>query len=545
MVEGAASCVTLEVELADGATHHGSACPDSSGAAQFALPLPLSGSGSSGQPGRILVRQAPSASGAPGRLWQQLIATAPSVHLSIDMRQAEVVPPLPAPAPTIPAAVRELAEPAPTCTHPSQPPRCCTDLEDAADRSFPAYQSLAFPAPTCLAPQPSSPPSTAALPSIQQPRLGMLAGLAAACAVQAVAIAVLLARQCSSGSPVMTSATGGQQTAEEAAAPVRRRTALIDACTSPLALLASPFVRSRRQSGEGLESIPEEPPGQQAAGQRPAGQQQAYDSPVVQQGHGGSPQLQQQGQPGGSYSQQAGSFGSMAPAPAGWTRWVGAWGRGRLCSGLCVLVRPKPPCAQAGICWAQQPTQQQSALQGLRLHPPAGMHGAAFSGCLAAAPAPAPGAASQLRSTHRPLALGHPQPTACQAPCTILSGGSSARSEGLAASAGAGASCNIQHGSSCSLQLLQAVTAGGSAPTEGSADYMPRSQLNSKGQYCKGIKVGAHSAARRGAAWRSDGLGTVCACVCVREFCACCVKLGGPEGNERSERKQAGSARSG
>lgn len=354
MVEGAAGCVTLAVELADGATHRGSACPDSSGAAQFALPLPLGGSGSRGQPGRILVRQAPSASGAPGRMWQQLITTAPSVHLTIDMRQAEVVPPLPAPAPTIPAAVPEPAEPAPTCTHPSQPPRCCTDLEDVTDRSFPAYQSLAFPAPTCLAPQPSSPPSPSALPSTQQARPGMLAGLAAACAVQAVAIAALLARQRSSGGPTIASATGGQQTAEEAAAPVRRRTALIDACTSPLALLASPFARSRRQSGEGLESIPEEPPGQQAAGQPQAGQQQAYGSPAVQQGGGGSPQLQQQGQPGASYSQQAGSFGSMAPAPAGWTRWVGAGGRGRLCSGRCLLELLKPPRAQVSAGpWAQ------------------------------------------------------------------------------------------------------------------------------------------------------------------------------------------------
>lgn len=306
VVEGVGGCVVLSVQLQNGAEHHGSACPGSSGAAVFALSLPL-GSGGSGQPGRLVVKQPPSAPGAPGRLWQQLITAAPSVQLSIDMRQAEVLPAA-APAPTSAAAAHPPAGPAPTCTY-KQQQRCCTDLEDVADRSLPAYQALAFPAPTCLAPQPSA-PSTPAAPSTQQaPSLSnVLAGLAAACAVQAVAIAVLLGRRASSSSAVVASATGGHQTAEEAAAPVRRRPALIDACTSPLALLASPFARRRRQSGDELNSIPEDQPVQR--------QQQAQCSPAAQRGggygqQGGSPQLQ-----------TGGSLGSLAPAPAGWTRWV-------------------------------------------------------------------------------------------------------------------------------------------------------------------------------------------------------------------------------
>ncbi|PRW33862.1 hypothetical protein C2E21_7338 [Chlorella sorokiniana] len=150
--------------------------------------------------------------------------------------------------------------------------------------------------------------------------------LAAMWTFAALAIAALLSLRGSSSSTVVASTTGGQQTAEEAAAPVRRRAALIDACTSPLALLASPFVRSRRQSGEGLVRIPKEEaaqhPGQQA------GQQEVQGSLAALQGgsygqQGGSPQLQQ--------GQLGSSFGSLAPAPAGWTR--DAWGRLQRLSG--------------------------------------------------------------------------------------------------------------------------------------------------------------------------------------------------------------------
>lgn len=317
VVEGAASCVTLRVELEDGVEHSGSACPGSSGAAHFALPLPLSGGG---QPGRITVKQPASTPGGPGRLWQQLISLEPSVQLSIDMRQAEVLQPEPVPAPTISATAPLPAMPAPTCSH-QQQLRCCTDLEHAADLSLPAYQALAFPAPTCPALQPTA-PSAPVPPSTQHApaRPSLLAGLAAACTLQAAAIAALLSRRGTSGGCVVASATGGCQTAAEAAAPVRRRPALIDACTSPLALLASPFVRNRRQSGESLDSIPEEHPGvpqQTQQHEKRQAQQAQHGSPAAQQG--GSPQVQQ-GQLGGSGTPPAGSFGSLAPAPAGWTR---------------------------------------------------------------------------------------------------------------------------------------------------------------------------------------------------------------------------------
>lgn len=290
--------------------------------------------------------QPPSAADAPGRQWQQLISAGPSVKLSIDMRQAQLLPPARAPAPTTAPAGPQPTEPAPVPSSPTSP-RCCTELEEHSERSLPAYQALGFPPPTCPALPPAARPSATLLATTQPAptRPSLLHGLAAACAVQVVAITMLLARRSGGHSGITAAASGGHQTAEEAAAPVRRQPALIDACTSPLALLTSPFVRGRRQAVEELEPIPEE---------QPAAEKPLVAEPPAQQASPGP----QQASPG---LQQAGTYGGLPPAPAGWTRWVLGKGGGS-CSERCLL----------GSLQMAAPSTQTPA--DLGQHPPSGQH---------------------------------------------------------------------------------------------------------------------------------------------------------------------------
>lgn len=104
-----------------------------------------------------------------------------------------------------------------------------------------------------------------------------------------------------------------------------------------------------------------------------------------------------------------------------------------------------------------------------------------------------------------------------------------------------------QHATS-SMLAAAAVPAGGSAPTEGSADYMPRSQLNSKGQYCKGIEGGGaqRSTARRSVAQRRPG-DSVCMCVCKGVLCMLCKAKGLRATSEANGSRQGvpGAAESG
>lgn len=242
-----AGCVTLAVELQHGDRQQWAACPGAAGAAPFALPI--FGAGSGAVVGRLSVTQ-PAGPGRPGRQWQQLFSGRGAIQLAVDMRQAAELPALqPQPAPAA-AAAAPAATAGCHCRRPT-----CTQLEDFGHHSLPTYLALAGPAPTCPAPSitPVPPPNTAQPPPRSVPLLG------AACAVQALALAVLLMQRCASSAPARPLPTGGQQTAAEAAAPARRAISLRDACTSPLALLASPFMRSRQpaEAAELLAPIPE------------------------------------------------------------------------------------------------------------------------------------------------------------------------------------------------------------------------------------------------------------------------------------------------
>ena len=303
-----AACVTVTVQLDQGPTLEVPACPDSSGAAAFALPLFLHGSSGLGQ---LTVSQ-PATAGRPGRRWRRLISARTSPRLRIDTEQAEVVPPpsteaelAPAPptGPTSTVAAPSIAALATCpCTR-----RCCTQLEAGVDRSLPAFLALAVPAPTC-GPAPRASPAAAptcgptsrasptAAPTIRQARQRLVTGLCTACALQALALAALLLR-CSAAQMAAASRTGGRQTAEEAAAPARRSISLRDACTSPLALLASPFVGARAAADGLLDVILEE-------------EEQQEEEEAQARGQGEDLELQPAG------------IGGLPAPPAGWTRWA-------------------------------------------------------------------------------------------------------------------------------------------------------------------------------------------------------------------------------
>lgn len=277
-------------------------CTDgvTSGAA-FALPLILP---AGDHLRRLVVRQPGAAPGLPGRVWQQFLNAGSLAALQVDLADAqEEAAPAAAAAPTSLAApaVEQPLPVIPACACP--PRRTCTELEDAGDRSLPTLLALAWrlPAPTC--PLPDARPTTAT-PALS--RL-LLPGLAATCAAQAVALAALLAALTLRCRTAPSAAGAAAAPAEPAAA---RRPSLRDACTSPLALLASPFV-GRPQASSALEAIQEE---EHSADDTAAAQQAA------RQGDRRSPVAGRLLDAGVGVNASSG----LPPPPAGWTRWV--WG---------------------------------------------------------------------------------------------------------------------------------------------------------------------------------------------------------------------------
>jgi hypothetical protein len=303
-----ASCATVAVDL-DEHTVQVAACPDSRGTVAFALPLHFpSALGSSGSGGSRLGRVTVTQRGSAGRAWQQFISARGSVKLRIDMSLAPEVPAAtPPPAvsagsgstPVAPAGQPFSAGAGCNCRH--QP---WLELEDIGDRSLPLFLALAAAPTSCPLPPPASGGRCTAPPT-----RWLLPGLGAVCILQAAALAALLLlhrRRSALVSSQPASSTAAPPETAPAPAPTKRRASLRDACTSPLALLASPFVRRSRQEAEekqeegpGLEAIPEEQRGE------PAPQQQL--------------------------DCRRGSFSSLPPLPTGWSRWV----LGCVSCGLC------------------------------------------------------------------------------------------------------------------------------------------------------------------------------------------------------------------
>ncbi len=258
------ACATVTVQLGVVA-QQAAACPDITGTAAFAVPLTV-GAGASTQPASLLVSSA-------GRQWRQMVSLRDAAEVHIDMQDAHVVAPAPKKAaPTCHATAAAASTPAPTISCPACPRRSCTQLEEVDTHSMPTFLFLAaLPAPTSLAHSPPAEQTALPLPpalalSAGPPSL-LLPGLAAACAAQAVALAFLLLRQHGSGESQSAGAADGNTSAPSedgaAASPRRpaRRLSLRDACTSPLVILASPFVGTKRQAAEAaaaLDSIAED-----------------------------------------------------------------------------------------------------------------------------------------------------------------------------------------------------------------------------------------------------------------------------------------------
>lgn len=327
VLSASGGCSSVIVELDGSPPQETTACADgSSGSASFAVPLFLGapttpGAAPHGRLGRVVVTQPVAAGGPAVRRWERLFSASGALtHVSVDLSEPAAAAPgkaAPEQAAKLPSAAPAAAPPTVVCRCPR---RCCTELEEAGgEQSLPTFLALRDPAPTC--PQPASDSSAAAplVPPSPQPTAAsalLVQGLALACGVQALLLCwVLAARRATAASAAAQHGVGtAASAAEEVVAPeppARLRPSVRDACTSPLALLAglSPFARSKaRQAAPpgALEPISEEAPEQgRAWAAAPLGVSNACAS-------------------AGVMPSSTVGLGSLAPPPAGWTRWVGA-----------------------------------------------------------------------------------------------------------------------------------------------------------------------------------------------------------------------------
>lgn len=291
------------------------ACPDNTGVAAFAVPLTIS-AGASTHLARLLVS-------SPGRQFQQMLSLKGAVEVHVDMREAQIVVPASAEqaAPTSKPSAAASVRSCPICSR-----RSCTELEDVGDRCLPILQLLAaLPAPTCplpfLAAKPNNQsecrqPIPPGLAVAAGPAHLLLPGLGAACAAQALALAIMLLRRGGPPSEALPAADGQDLLSSRdaaAASPPRpaRHPSLRDACTSPLVLLASPFVNRRQQAvaAAAIGATAEE------GGQGPLAAAAAEPATAQPQAHGGH-------KPVRSMEHNDGRASLPAP-PNGWTRLVG------------------------------------------------------------------------------------------------------------------------------------------------------------------------------------------------------------------------------
>lgn len=322
------------------------ACPDASSGAAFAMPLRFPDAAAS-RLGRLTITQPSTAVGAV-HVWRRFIDASSMEQVQVDMEQAAVADSqlgqIRHPAGVQPPAA-EAGAPLGTPDAPSCGCRCSwMEVEDVGDRSLPTFLAIAAgSAPTCLPPSPHVAPST--LTATTTHRLltdRPLAGLGAACVLQALALAALLLRRgaaVSQPAPAAAAGAGGEeQRAPES--PQQQRPSLRDACTSPLvALLASPFVLRKAQDADTtLESIPEgEPSRQEEEQERPQGHPQGH--------------------------------ASLPPPPVGWSRCARASARNAPCHAAgaaggrhCLNRHPPTSCTctdpQQPICCSRPPVAQ-------------------------------------------------------------------------------------------------------------------------------------------------------------------------------------------